>query len=302
LVSRTFWRPGTYQTYRYQYDRNLAPRIAEIRLVELTTPLVDGVLQAIRNEVGVASAKTCKSILSGTFSLAVRHGALAANPVREIRIRSKARRRPPRALEEDEWEAWFELLRQDERAVRANLVDLCKFMLATGQRIGETLAVTWKEINRETGEVDCSHQIQRLRGPGLVRRPVKSAAGERILMLPGWALEMLIDRWIARFLHLPRFEGQIPGRFYRAFGRSPRHTRRNRARPVPRTDSRRGTTPPREGRRTGSRWQRWPGYRGWWPLFGGRTEEVLQLLQPGRVEWLGPFWACRGALCHAWAR
>ncbi|MGY4771881.1 helix-turn-helix domain-containing protein, partial [Kribbella sp. CWNU-51] len=186
--------PGTYQTYRYQYDKNLVPRIAEIRLVELTTSLVDGVIQAIRNEVGVASAKTCKSILSGTFSLAVRHGALPANPVREIKIRGKARRPPPRALEEDEREAWFELLRQDERAIRADLVDLCKFMLATGQRIGETLAVTWNEINRETGEVDCSHQIQRLRGQGLVRRRAKSAAGERILTLPDWALEMLIAR------------------------------------------------------------------------------------------------------------
>jgi len=187
--------PGTHQTYRYQYDKNLAPRIAEIRLVELTTPRVNDVIQAIRNEVGVASAKTCKSMLSGSFSLAVRHGALAANPVREIKIRGKGRRRPPRALEEDEREAWFELLRQDERAVRADLVDLCKFMLATGERIGETLAVTWKDLNRETGQVECSYQIQRLKGQGLVRRRVKSAAGERRLVLPRWALEMVLARW-----------------------------------------------------------------------------------------------------------
>ncbi|MFI6675238.1 helix-turn-helix domain-containing protein [Kribbella sp. NPDC050470] len=187
--------PGTYQTYRYQYDKNLAPRIAEVRLVETSTPRVNEVVQAIRESVGVASAKTCKSILSGTFSLAVRHGALAANPVREIKIRGKGRRQPPRALEEAEREAWFELLRQDERAVRADLVDLCKFMLATGERIGETLAVTWRDLNRETGEIDCSYQIQRLKGQGLVRRRVKSAAGERILVLPGWALEMLNSRW-----------------------------------------------------------------------------------------------------------
>jgi integrase len=187
--------PGTHQTYRYQYDKNLVPRIAEIRLVELTTPRVNDVIQAIRNEVGVASAKTCKSILSGSLSLAVRHEALAANPVREIKIRGKTRRRAPRALEEDEREAWFELLRQDERAVRTDLVDLCKFMLATGERISEALAVTWNDINRETGQVDCSYQVQRLKGQGLVRRRVKSAAGERVLMLPRWALEMVLARW-----------------------------------------------------------------------------------------------------------
>ncbi|WP_143465369.1 hypothetical protein [Kribbella sp. ALI-6-A] len=43
-------------------------------------------------------------------------------------------------------------------------------MLATGERIGETLAVIWSGIDRDTGVVDCSHQIQRLRGQGLVRR------------------------------------------------------------------------------------------------------------------------------------
>jgi integrase len=37
-------------------------------------------------------------------------------------------------------------------------------MLATGERIGEALAVTWKDLDRETGQVDCSYQIQRRRG------------------------------------------------------------------------------------------------------------------------------------------
>jgi integrase len=98
-------------------------------------------------------------------------------------------------LEEDEREAWFELLQQDEGAVRADLVDLCKFMLATGERIGEALAVTWKDVNRETGQINCSYQVQRLKGHGLIRRRVKSAAGERVLVLPQWALEMVLALW-----------------------------------------------------------------------------------------------------------
>jgi integrase len=68
-------------------------------------------------------------------------------------------------------------------------------MLATGERIGECLAVTWSDLNRETGEIDCGHQIQRIKGQGLLRRRVKSAAGDRILALPSWALEMLRARW-----------------------------------------------------------------------------------------------------------
>ncbi|MGW6279845.1 helix-turn-helix domain-containing protein [Kribbella sp. NPDC055071] len=187
--------PGTYDTYRYQYDKNLAPRIGSLRLGEASTPRVSDVVKAIRDEVGSASAKTCKSILTGTFALAVTHGALTANPVREIKIRATSKKRLPRALEADEREQWFELMRQDERAVKADLVDLSKFMIATGERIGESLAVTWRDVNRETGQVDCSHQIQRIRGKGLIRRRVKSSAGDRIMGLPPWALEMLLARW-----------------------------------------------------------------------------------------------------------
>ncbi|MBB6566715.1 helix-turn-helix domain-containing protein [Kribbella sandramycini] len=197
LIAQDVLAPNTYQTYRYQYDKNLAPRVSELRLDELTTPRINGVIKAIRDEVGAATAKTCRTIVSRTCALAVTHGALTANPVREITIRATSKKKPPRALEGDELDQWFELLSKDERAVRADLIDISKFMVATGERIGETLAVTWRDVNLETGEVDCSHQIQRVKERGLVRRRVKSVAGDRVLGLPPWAVEMLEARWSA---------------------------------------------------------------------------------------------------------
>jgi integrase len=195
LVDEGVRSPGTYDTYRYHLDKNILPRIGEVRFAEATTPLVNETIVGIRDEVGVASARTCKSIISGTMAIAVRHGALTLNPVREIEILSKSRREPPRSLTEEEREGWFELVSQDERAVRADLIDISKFMLATGERIGETLAVRWGNVSLETREVDCSHQIQRIKGKGLVRLPVKTEAGERLLLLPKWAVAMLRARW-----------------------------------------------------------------------------------------------------------
>jgi len=58
-----------------------------------------------------------------------------------------------------------------------------------------TLAVRWADLSLPTGEVNCSHQIQRRKGVGLVRVRVKSAAGDRVLLLPGWAVDMLRARW-----------------------------------------------------------------------------------------------------------
>ncbi|WBQ04333.1 helix-turn-helix domain-containing protein [Kribbella sp. CA-293567] len=196
LVDEDVRAPGTYDTYRYQLTKNVLPRLGHIRFFESTTPLVNKAIMAIKDASGAASAKTCKSIISGIYALAVRDGAVTSNPVREIEIVSKVRRSPPRALTRDERNQWFELLSKDERAVRADLIDISKFMLATGERIGETLAVTWEDADLESGEVKCLFQIQRIAGKGLVRRRVKSSAGERVLLLPDWAVQMLKSRWV----------------------------------------------------------------------------------------------------------
>jgi integrase len=195
LIDEGVRSPGTYDTYRHHLDKNVLPRMGEVRFFEATTPLVNKTIVGINEEVGVATAKTCKSIISGTMAIAVRDGALSSNPVRDIAIVSKTRRKPPRALSKEEREQWFELVSQDERAVRADLIDISKYMLATGERIGETLAVLWQNVSLDTGEVDCTHQIQRVAGQGLVRIRVKSEAGERMLLLPRWAVDMLRSRW-----------------------------------------------------------------------------------------------------------
>ncbi|MFC5267742.1 helix-turn-helix domain-containing protein [Kribbella qitaiheensis] len=197
LVDEGVRAPGTYDTYKYHLDKNILPRIGALRFVEATTPRMNMTIVSIKDEIGVASAKTCKSIISGIMAIAVRDGALSLNPVREIAIVSKSRRTPPRALSKEEREQWFELVNQDERAIRADLVDISKFMLATGERIGETLAVLWADVSLDAGEVDCTHQIQRVAGKGLVRTRVKSEAGERRLLLPDWTVDMLRDRWNA---------------------------------------------------------------------------------------------------------
>jgi hypothetical protein len=146
LVDEGVRAPGTYDTYRYHLDKNILPRVGALRFIEATTPRMNMTVVGIKDEVGVASAKTCKSIISGIMAIAVRDGALSLNPVREIALVNKSRRTPPRALSKEEREQWFELVNQDERAIRADLVDISKFMLATGERIGETLAVLWANV------------------------------------------------------------------------------------------------------------------------------------------------------------
>lgn len=131
----------------------MLPAMGEVRLGEATTPLVDKVVGAIKSDASAATAKSCRSVISGVMSLAVRYGAVPTNPVREVeRIESRPRREP-RALTMQERVQLLKQLQADEKARRRDLPDLVFFMLATGVRIGEALAAVWSDVEFEAGTV-----------------------------------------------------------------------------------------------------------------------------------------------------
>lgn len=63
------------------------------RIREVTTQRLDGFVKALNANHGPSVAKSARVILSGMFGLAVRYGAVGANPVRDvgtIKMESKA--------------------------------------------------------------------------------------------------------------------------------------------------------------------------------------------------------------------
>lgn len=188
--------PGTVDTYRRQLKNHVLPAMGEVRLGEATTPLVDKVIASIKAKVSASTAKSRRSAISGVMGLAVRYGAITANPVREVeRIEAKPKREP-RALTVAERVELLEQLQADEKARRRDLPDLVCFMLATGVRIGEALAVIWSEVDFDAGTVQISITLVRVKGEGLLRKGTKSRAGERTLPLPESAVAILRRRFM----------------------------------------------------------------------------------------------------------
>lgn len=186
--------PGTVQTYRRQWKRSVSPALGNLRLGEVTTPVVDRFLVDLHERVGPATSRTARAVISGAMGRAVREGAIRFNPTREVRRLSTAPRRRPRALTEQERAAWFLAVTRDPRAVSRDLPDLCAFMLATGLRLGEVVAVLWSEIDLEEGAVDVTSTLIRVTGQGVIRKATKSSAGQRRLPLPRWCVAMLRRR------------------------------------------------------------------------------------------------------------
>jgi len=187
--------PSTRDAYRRKLDTHVLPALGEVRLGEITTGLVDSVLRSIKGNVGAPTAKSSRSVISGVLGLAARHGAIGTNPVRDVESVPSTPRHRPRALDEAERREWFAMLAKDPKAVDADLPDLTAFLLATGTRIGEALGLRWSEVDLEHGEVAITGQVIRISGQGLVRGRTKSTAGERVLTLPGWCVDILAARY-----------------------------------------------------------------------------------------------------------
>lgn len=135
--------PGTLETYERQLKLHILPALGDVRLLEIAPPLLDRFLRRVSTAAGYPTAKTCRSIVSGVLGLAVHYGAIPSNPVRDAGRLEGGTRKEPRALTLDERIRLFAALGADEVALKADIPDLARFMLATGQRIGECIGVLW---------------------------------------------------------------------------------------------------------------------------------------------------------------
>jgi integrase len=190
--------PGTLNTYTSVYRRHVKPALGELRVREITTPVVDRALAVVKKQ-STARARTAKVVISQTMRLAARHGAVAYNPVREVARIDSEPAKPPRSLTAAERQQWLDAVEASEKAVAWDLPDLTRMMLATGCRIGECLAIGRSEVDLDAATVDVRWRLVRRTGVGLLRLSSTKTGrrGERLIPLPSWAMTMLKRRRLA---------------------------------------------------------------------------------------------------------
>jgi integrase len=186
--------PSTVALYRHALERQVLPGIGQLRLAELTPARLDHFLHQKRREKGYATAKLCRAICSGVCGVAVRHGALVTNPVRDVSGLEVDRSREARALTVDEAREWLAILDSDPLAVRKDLGDLARFLLGTGCRLGEAVGAHWAGVDFDRHVLRGRRTVLRVKGRGLVAKTPKSRAGVRTLRLPLWLVAVLRER------------------------------------------------------------------------------------------------------------
>ncbi|MFI1994590.1 tyrosine-type recombinase/integrase [Actinoplanes sp. NPDC020271] len=198
--------PQTLDRYEISVRVSIVPAMGALRLREASVGRIDKFLRAVAQE-RPAAAKSAKVVLGQMFGLAVRHGALPSNPVRDTgRLRNP--RRAVVALDMDQLEKVRAAIRDWQQPTpgksgprpSGDLADIVDLMLATGARIGEILALRWADLDlaADQATVTICGTIVYVRGKGFFRQEwTKSEAGFRKLVLPRFAVAMLLARKVS---------------------------------------------------------------------------------------------------------
>lgn len=188
------WRPTTAEAYRRVLDHHVTPGVGALRVRELSVARADGFLRAVGAGHGAATAKLARSVLSGTAAWCARRDLLDRNPVRDTTPVPTTVRRAPRALTVEQARDLMAWLTYDDVAIGRDMPLLVALMLATGCRIGEALALLWRDVDVEAPSVSIVANVVRTKA-GLVRQEDESSKlNPRVLELPGWAADALRAR------------------------------------------------------------------------------------------------------------
>lgn len=198
-------RTRSLRIYRDSVRLHIKPYMGEWLVREATTGAVDRVLKEHRESGRETSA--LRKHLNQMFALAVRHGALASNPVANV---AKIQRKKPRVrvLEDTAQvaeirgiiERWENKDRPGPKATR-DLRDMTLLLMSTGARIGEALALRWQDVNllAERPYLRITGTIVQENGVGTFRQEEgKSETATRPLEIPPTVVALLLERQMAQ--------------------------------------------------------------------------------------------------------
>lgn len=160
--------PTTEDSYARAIRLHINPNIGNVRLNELTTPILQQFLETLTP----GTAKICRAVLSAALKQAVQWGLLTHNPT-TYTTPPRQDKKEPRALTDEEIHAFRTAIQQwcgtGEHGQRRGegLPEIVDVLIGTGLRIGECLALRWQDVDFDAGTVS-------------VRGIVDPTTGERV--------------------------------------------------------------------------------------------------------------------------
>lgn len=187
---------------QYQRSAVIAIKVlGDVRLGDLTVQHAQSRLEALVDPVtlkGAAAAKQAKNLLLRAIADAQRLGQITGNPIQAVQLPTKGRRpvQAPTSAALEAWRAAFVWYFDDNQGATTKKMDervrwVTELLLATGMRVGEAMALRWKDIDFQSGRVKITGTL--VENGALARQGYpKTESSTGSLALPEKTVGMLI--------------------------------------------------------------------------------------------------------------
>ena len=128
-------------------------------------------------EMAERSVRSCYHVIRMALDRAVKDGLIKKNPILGVKL-------PPPEPKEMKVLSIEEFQRFLIQAKAEGMCELFLLELTTGLRRGEILALTWDDLNFETGELHISKQVTPVGGKNIISEPKTKAAFRTIILPP----------------------------------------------------------------------------------------------------------------------
>jgi integrase len=178
-------RPKTLQSYQ-DAMRALLPLLGKVRLDRLSPWHVHEALERLRRDGrGTRFLQLAYGALSACLGEAVRLGLLGANPVTQV-PRPRHERQEGGDWSLQDMKNFLRTCMEDTRP----LAILLGFLLLTGLRPGEALALRWEDVDLKGASLVVKRNVVWAGSTWHIGKP-KTKAGERVVALPASAVALL---------------------------------------------------------------------------------------------------------------
>ncbi len=203
-------KPNTQDNVKKLLDNHVLPLFGVYKLDKLTTPLIQSIVNKLADKTnkGEPGAYLHYDKIHALNKRILQYGvtmqAISSNPARDVvlpRNTQKAKRKKVKHFENQDLKKFLDYLGGLDQAKYRNLYEatLYKFLLATGCRINEALALSWSDIDLENATISITKTLNHL---GQINSPKSKASyrdididQETITMLKAYQLRQIQEAW-----------------------------------------------------------------------------------------------------------
>lgn len=166
---------GTVTVYRQNYNAYVKDIFGKKQLRDIRTDHIQRFYNGMSSKgYSNNTLETCRAVLNGAFSQAVKNGVLRKNPVENTTLPKNNKKGTIRVMTEYEQKIFLEYARDTE------YYPLYELALSTGMRSGEIRGLQWSEVDFDKKTIHVAHTLVYLNSRYYLETP-KTASSDRFI-------------------------------------------------------------------------------------------------------------------------